>query len=234
MELTLEKNELNKTEDKIVEEFTKELSDSLENNDLEKNNQLEQYREGTTLIREHLGTSVGIPITTCNNEFGDVLDRLFKEELSELSETEGPIYLLQAWCNKVDNRTTQYVVGEYKDGGFEGYKYMPKSKLPKFNEGEEIIFTYNDKGKIEVRDDLKEKMTESFSEELQYLKEVELKRNEEFKKEGYIYRATKSKSDENIVFLKDISKGATIEDLEFSMNDYQKDGLYQVKERKIC
>ena len=232
MELTLEKNELSKADDKVIEKFTNELKNSLENNDLEETNQLEQYREGTTLLREYLGTSIGIPILTCDNEFKDILDELLKKGMNELSKSEETLYWLKSWSSKEKNGTTKYAVGEYKDGKFEGYQYLPKSKLPKFKEDEEIIFTYNKKGKIEVRDDLKEKLVENYSEDLQYLKEVELKRNENFKQEGYIYRAYKSKNEDNVILLKNIGKNAVIEDLDFSMNDYTQSGLYQVKDGK--
>lgn len=167
----------------------------------------------------------GIGISRYGNDvkYSNQIKEAVNESILDIAQKEGTIYRKQFASN---GSTGTYNIEKYENGKIESIS-IPKDIIPSELERKDIIFQYKADGTIELRDDLKEKIIENACEKTRNLKQDELKRNAEYKKENHIYDAIE---DDGYVLLKDLTedRGYVIEDIDFVVDNYQGEGQYKV------
>lgn len=230
MDLEIFNNLINNAkESDFVQNFIKELSGFLENNNngnmINKTNKYSEYWEYQNFMEDNVAASIGISRWSADIRYRDELKELIDDSILKLSESEGTLYRKQFMANgPTDNPT--YSIDKFENGKIE-HLILPADKVPKGFENEDIIFQYKADGTIKIRTDLKEKAIKFASEGAEYLKVKENKRAADYKQEGHIYKAVE---DDGYIFLKDLTepRDYVLEDIDFVVDSYQGEGKYQV------
>ena len=219
----------NVKESDFVQNFMKELSKFLENNNnsnmINGTNKYSNYWDYQNFMEDIVAAGIGISRWSADIKYRDELSNAIDESILKLSESEGTLYRKQFMANgPIDNPT--YSIDKFENGEIE-HLILPSDKVPKGFENEDIIFQYKEDGSTKVRTDLKEKTVKLASESTEYLKEEENKRTADYKKEGHIYIAIE---DDGYIFLKDLTEQReyVLEDIDFVVDCYQGEGKYQV------
>ena len=218
----------NVKESDFVQNFIKELSKFLENNNsnmINENNKYSKYWDYQNFMEDNVAASIGISRWSADIKYRDELSDAIDESILKLSESEGTLYRKQFMANgPTDNPT--YSIDKYENGEIE-HLILSSDKVPKGFENVDIIFQYKEDGSTKVRTDLKEKAVKLASESTEFLKEEENERTADYKKEGHIYKAIE---DDGYIFLKDLTeqRDYVLEDIDFVVDYYQGEGKYQV------
>jgi len=167
----------------------------------------------------------GIGLSRYGNDikYHNQIKEAVNESILELSKKEGTLYRKKFSSS---GSTETYNIEKYENGKIENIS-IPKNIIPSELDRKDIIFKYKNDGTIEIKNDLKEKIIEIACKKISELKEKEQQRNDDYKKENHIYDAIE---DDGYVFLKDLTedRGFVIEDIDFTVDDYQGEGKYQV------
>lgn len=227
MNLELFNNLTNNTKEKeIMQKFIGELSDFIKDN--VKSNETakyNQYWEYQNFLEDNVAASIGISRYGADvryrNNLGDAVDNA----ILKLSETEGTLYRKQFMPNGPADKAT-YSVDKFENGKVE-HLVLEASQVPNGYDNADIIFQYKSDGSTVVRQDLKEKIVNLASESAKDLKLEELKKAEDYKREGHVYKAIE---DDGYIFLKDLTEKRefVFEDIDFVVDAYKGDGKYQV------
>ncbi len=155
--------------------------------------------------------------------YRDSLQDIVERKLLDLSKTEGTIYR-KKWYTRSSNSSIS--VDKLENGNLESIQVPFEDKLGLSGE-DDIIFQYDKKGDIELREDLKSNVIKFASEKLINIKQIEKEKAKEYKQEGHIYIGCE---DDGYIFLNDITgeKGYSIEDIDFVVDNYEGDVIYQV------
>lgn len=227
MNLELFNNLTNNTKEKeIMQKFIGELSafikDNVKSNETAKYNQYWKYQN---FLEDNVAASIGISRYGADiryrNNLGDAVDNA----ILKLSETEGTLYRKQFMPNGSADKVT-YSVDKFENGKVE-HLVLEASQVPNGYDNADIIFQYKSDGSTVVRQDLKEKIVNLASESAKDLKLEELKKAEDYKREGHVYKAIE---DDGYIFLKDLTEKRefVFEDIDFVVDAYKGDGKYQV------
>lgn len=250
MQLNLENNisKIKVADDKISN-FINDLKNCLEkNNNIQEEikqysfiNQTERYKnywDNQNDLEDNVCAILGI--SRCDRDI-QYFDRLYKavdESIFEISKREGtPIYVAHGPGGSLQKSPkgryitkTVYDVSKYENGKIEDLKSMQIKEFPK-NMDENlnyrnIVYQINDKGKIIVRDDLKDEIINSACEKCKDLREETVKRAQKFKKEGHWYECHE---DDGYIFLDDKTKdNYPFEDIDFVVDNFKGEGTYKV------
>ena len=205
----------------FINEFMEELKEYLEKGDnrnsmnVVNQNKYSNYWDYQNFIEDNVSANIGLSRWGTDITYNDKLNKAVDDSILELSEKEGTLYRKQFTANGSAN------------GGEITHISISEDKVPKAFQNKDIIFQFDENGDIKVRTDLKEKVVNLASEKSSELKEMERKRNNEYKKEGHIYEAFE---DDGYIFLNDITEKRknSIEDIDFVVDNYNGEGKYQV------
>ena len=215
----------------LVSNFINELKNYLDENKNTNiiNNQENKYADYWTyenIMEDGVAATIGLSRSGAEMTYRKELNKAIEESILELSEQEGTLYRKKYPPNGSMTGDQFYNVNKFENGNITNIT-IPKSKIPEAFESEDIIFQQDKKGNIKVRADLRENIVNLASEKVKHLREIEEKRNNEFKKEGHIYKAFEL---DGCIFLKDLTEGSktTIEDIDFTASSFEGEGKYQV------
>lgn len=213
----------------FMQNFIKELGNFLENNNnsniVNETNKYSNYWDYQNFMEDNVAANIGISRWSADIRYHDELSNAIDNSILKLSENEGTLYRKQFMANgPTDNQT--YSIDKYENGKIE-HLILSADKVPKGFENEDIIFQYKPNGTPKVRNDLKEKIIKNAILETENLKEEELKKATDYKKEGHIYKAIE---DDGYIFLKDITeeRNYVLEDIDFTVDCYEGEGEYKV------
>ena len=213
----------------FMQNFIKELGNFLENNNnsniVNKTDKYSNYWDYQNFMEDNVAANIGISRWSADIRYHDELSNAIDNSILKLSENEGTLYRKQFMANgPTDNQT--YSIDKYENGKIE-HLILSADKVPKGFENEDIIFQYKPNGTPKVRNDLKEKIIKNAILETENLKEEELKKATDYKKEGHIYKAIE---DDGYIFLKDITeeRNYVLEDIDFTVDCYEGEGEYKV------
>ncbi len=200
-----------------------------ENNNLENINQTkyDKYWKYQNFIEDSVSKTIGLSRyandVTYKNELADVTD----ESILKIAEKEGTLYRKQYPANGSINGNV-FNIEKFENGKIEKLT-IPANEIPVEYQNQDIIFQYIDNGKARVRMDIKDEIIDLASKKCEDLKVEETKKAQEFKKEGHIYKAFEN---DGYIFLSDTTKkaGDLLEDIDFVLNNYEGEGMYQVIE----
>ena len=215
-------------ENKTVQNFIEELSDFVNNEEIVNENSSKMYKDYwryQKFIEDNVAANIGISRWATNITYRDELAKAIEEEILKLTESEGALYRKKYVANgDINNKI--YKVDKFENGKVEHLK-LSQDKVPSGFDNEDIIFQYNDNKEPKLRMDLKEKVISFASKSIEYIKEKENKKAEDYKKEAHIYEAFE---DDGYIFLNDITQEReySLEDIDFVVDKYEGEGKYQV------
>jgi len=218
----------NVKESDFVQNFIKELSKFLENNNsnmINDTNKYSKYWDYQNFMEDNVAANIGISRWSADIRYRDELSDAIDESILKLSESEGTLYRKQFMANgPTDNPT--YSIDKYENGEIE-HLILPSDKVPRGFENEDIIFQYKEDGTVKIRNDLKQKAIELATKNVEYLKEKENEITSDYKREGHIYKAIEN---DGYIFLKDLTekRDYVLEDIDFVVDCYKGEGKYQV------
>lgn len=227
MNLELFNNLTNNTKEKeIMQKFIGELSDFIKDN--VKSNETakyNQYWEYQNFLEDNVAASIGISSYGADIRYRNNLGEAVNNAILKLSETEGALYRKKFMPNGSADKAT-YSVDKFENGKVE-HLVLEANQVPNGYDNADIIFQYKSDGSTVVRQDLKEKIVNLASESAKDLKLEELKKAEDYKREGHVYKAIE---DDGYIFLKDLTEKRefVFEDIDFIVDSYKGDGKYQV------
>lgn len=227
MNLELFNNLTNNTKEKeIMQKFIGELSDFIKDN--VKSNETakyNQYWEYQNFLEDNVAASIGISRYGADIRYRNNLGEAVNNAILKLSETEGVLYRKQFMPNGSADKAT-YSVDKFENGKVE-HLVLEANQVPNGYDNADIIFQYKSDGSTVVRQDFKEKIVNLASESAKDLKLEELKKAEDYKREGHVYKAIE---DDGYIFLKDLTEKReyVFEDIDFVVDSYKGDGKYQV------
>lgn len=227
MNLELFNNLTNSTKEKeIMQKFIGELSDFIKDN--VKSNETakyNQYWEYQNFLEDNVAASIGISRYGADIRYRNNLGEAVNNAILKLSETEGALYRKKFMPNGSADKAT-YSVDKFENGKVE-HLVLEATQVPNGYDNDDIIFQYKSDGSTVVRQDLKEKIVNLASESAKDLKLEELKKAEDYKREGHVYKAIE---DDGYIFLKDLTEKRefVFEDIDFVVDAYKGDGKYQV------
>lgn len=215
----------------FVNNFINELKDYLEKGDNKNNmnvvnqNKYSNYWNYQNFMEDSVSAKVGLSRWGNDITYYNELDKIVDDSILELSNKEGTLYRKQFIWNGSNNGGF-YNVDKFENGQSTQIT-LPKDIIPSEFENKDIIFQYNKKGTIKIRDELKEEVINIASQKAEKLREKEQERNAEFKKEGHIYEAFE---DDGYIFLNDLTetRDFSVEDIDFVVDNYRGEGKYQV------
>ncbi len=230
MDLEIFNNLINNIkESDFVQNFIKELTKFLENNNnnnmIKETNKYSEYWDCQNFMEDNVAATIGISRWSADIRYRDELREAIDDSILKLSESEGTLYRKQFMPNgPTDNPT--YSIDKFENGKIE-HLILSGDKVPKGFENEDIIFQYKADGSTKVRTDLKEKAIELASENTEYLKVKENEKTADYKREGHIYQVGE---EDGYIFLKDLTekRDYVLEDIDFVVDCYQGEGKYQV------
>ncbi len=228
-----------------IDKFLDDIEEALKSDDKKgKNNiqedaittkELDEYWIGTAgdYIFDIASKEIGLSLMTHDKNYKKILDAV-EEALKELSKKVGIIYYKgedgSFWNEELQKEC--YSVDRYEDGRKTTLSVPKEDALYKVEKGidkynyEDVVFVYDEKGKVKIRKDLKEEAIELTKDKLVDLKKEQDKKVKEYKKEGHIYNVN---SELGYVIIKDTTqRRVPIEDMEFTIKGYKGDGKYQV------
>ncbi len=209
---------------KIISNFINELKEVFEKKNLS-NNKYSDYWSSQKFIEDNVSCKIGISRYGANIIYSDEISKKINNSVLQISEKEGTLYRKKFPANS-SSKGQFYNVEKFENGEITKVK-IPKRMISKEFQDKDIIFKINQNGKIEIKEDIREKVVNLASKELVNLKQKEISKNNEYKKEGHIYEAFE---DDGYIFLNDITekRDFCIEDIDFIVNNYQGEGKYQV------
>lgn len=215
----------------FVNEFINELKQYLDKGDnrnimnVVNQNKYCNYWDYQNFIEDNVSATIGLSRYGNDIIYYDELNKAVDDSILELSEKEGTLYRKQFTANGSANGGF-YNVDKFENGEIT-HIIISQDKVPKAFQDKDIIFQFNEKGTINVRTDLKEEVINLASEKSSNLKEIEIKRNNEYKKEGHIYEVFE---DDGYIFLNDLTEKREfwVEDIDFIVDSYDGEGNYQV------
>lgn len=227
MNLELFNNLTNNTKEKeIMQKFIGELSDFIKDN--VKSNETakyNQYWEYQNFLEDNVAASIGISRYGADIRYRNNLGEAVNNAILKLSETEGALYRKKFMPNGSADKAT-YSVDKFENGKVEPL-VLEANQVPNGHDNADMIFQYKSDASTVVRQDLKEKIINLASESAKGLKFEELKKAEDYKREGHVYKAIE---DDGYIFLKDLTEKRefVFEDIDFVVDSYKGDGKYQV------
>lgn len=215
----------------FVNNFINEIKEYLGKNEIQKEmdvnveNKYSNYWDYQNFIEDNVAARIGISRYATDITYSDELSEIVDDSILNVSEKEGTLYRKQFPANG-SNEGQVYNIDKFENGQITNIS-IPKEKVPKGFQNEDIIFQYNKNEEIKVRSDLKEKIINIASNKLEELKQKEIEKANEFKKEGHMYEAFE---DDGYIFLNDLTeeRNFSIEDIDFIVDNYEGDGKYQV------
>ncbi len=210
---------------KFIDELTNFIENSKEQNLTKQINKYNEYWNYQNFMEENVAANIGISRWSANIVYRDELNTAINNSILKLTQSEGVLYRKKFTPNgPIDNPI--YNIDKFENGKIE-HLNLTVDKLPKQLDNEDIIFQYKADGSIKIRNDLKEKIIKNAILETENLKEEELKKATNYKKEGHIYKAIE---DDGYIFLKDITeeRNYVLEDIDFVVDCYEGEGEYKV------
>lgn len=186
------------------------------------------WNERLEILEYDVASTIGLSRLKADNLFecgNTSLTDAINESILEVAEENGvTLYKLgyKSSNNTYDVKIYEDDKSEIKSDEIEG-----KSIFKRY-EGKDLIFEYNDRGKVIIRDDLKEEIIKKACEKCMKYKEKQDEENEEFKAEGELYNCFEG---EGYIFLEN-EEGDRVEDIDFVCNDFKGEGYYKVIDKK--
>ena len=218
----------NKSLSNFANSLINELKEYLENGksqNLVNISKYSEYWKAQRFIEDNVASKIGLSRLNANITYNTELRKAINDSILKISEKEGTLYRKKYSVNG-SSKGQVYKIDKFENGKIT-HITIPEKVIPESLKNEDIIFQYTNDGKINIRSDLKDKILDLATNKVLNLKKEEVKRNNNFKKEGHIYNVFE---DDGYIFLNDITEknGSSIEDIDFIVNNYQGEGKYQV------
>lgn len=180
------------------------------------------YWKDKTKLEDYIAEKFGLSKLSVNKTYAKQIKNEIEDGLLDLSEDEGALYKISG--EKINSKNEKiYVVDKFEDGEITCLK-MSQDEVPQEMQRENMIFSYGDDNEIIAREDLVDELEEIVTDELEYIKRIQDQKALSFRKEGQVYEV----SEKNGYIMITNSKGRSIEDIEFLVDDYKGQGRYQI------
>lgn len=207
----------------FIKNFINELNNFLEKNN--NTNKYSKYWDEQKFLEDNVSATIGISRRANDITYKKELSQAVDESILELAQKEGTLYRKKFKPNGPTNNPI-YKVDKFANGKIE-HLFFSSDKVPKGFDNNDIIFQYKEDGTTKIRMDLKEKIIQEASKNVEYLKEKENEKALDYKKEGHVYSVVE---DDGYIFLKDLTEKReyVLEDIDFIVDSYKGEGKYKV------
>lgn len=190
--------------------------------ELDFENRYSTYWKEKNSLEDYFAKRFGLSKSSVNKTYSKQIKNAVEDGILELSEDKGTLYKISG--EKINSKNEKiYLVDKFEDGEVTHLK-MSQDEIPLEIQKENVIFSYGDNNEIISKEDIYQELEEIIKDELEYIKGIQDKKALSFRKEGQIYDV----SEKNGYIMLTNSKGRSIEDIEFLVDEYKGAGKYQI------